>query len=98
MENPDQNTSDAGSDNSKPEDKSSAEGKAKAPKAKATTAAKSEKPASGAQAGGEPAPAKGGRICKEPVRWKGREYGIGKKLPAEVPAETIARLEELGFV
>lgn len=39
-----------------------------------------------------------GRVCKEEVRWAKRTYAPGETLPANVPAETIARLEELGFV
>lgn len=46
----------------------------------------------------ETRPAEAGRVCKEEVRWKKKTYAPGEPLPADVPAETIARLEELGFV
>ncbi|MCO5082647.1 MAG: hypothetical protein M9955_13450 [Rhizobiaceae bacterium] len=43
-------------------------------------------------------PARAGRVCKETVRWKKKTYAPGEPLPANVPAEIIDRLEELGFV
>jgi hypothetical protein len=56
----------------------------------------------GTEQGGEvkakPGKAKSGRECKEPVRYGRKTYGVGERLPADVPAEIIDRLEELGFV
>lgn len=102
MENPDeqksggeQDTAGAGQDTGT-EDKAAKATPSKPAKpakaAKAETKAPEIKPAETAK------PAKAGRVCKEEVRWNKKTYAPGDKLPADVPAETIVRLEELGFV
>lgn len=45
----------------------------------------------------EPAP-NVGPLCKQLVRYGGKVYGVGDRLPADVPADILARLEELGHI
>ncbi len=62
-----------------------AEAEAKA-RAEAEAAAKAE------------AEAKLGPVCKGSVLWNGKFYKPGANLPADVPATTLARLEQLGDI